>query len=324
MATLLAQWRTRVGFGLMLFTYGEFVGWQHLTTNLPQDWLATGVVYVALVGITLDLLVRWHMIESINILLAAGVFGVLHGALVSTNLPRNLPLSIIVFGTATPTLMFLFAYGNFRLLYAGNVPFQWLYISAPIVGLLYGVWTQWLPETSTVNLETPALSSVLPYTIIMLALSGLVLFAIKMPPHLTRLDWLLTPYETVACWGVLLVVVISRANNGQLSTFAFVISAIILGALIGLARFYRTLSPMPPQWTMTRASDTRILPQWMVMLVPFGIMAIVGYNLPQNGTQSLQGSFLLGGLLLFGILWPPIVSFLVSMQAFIELGRQEF
>ncbi len=324
MQGLVARWRSRLGFGWLLLTFGEFIGWQNLTAYRPQDWLALIIVYGALVGITLDLLVRWYMLERINILLTAGLFGIVHGALISANLPRNLPLSIIVFGTATPTLMFLLAYASFRLLYAGNISLRALYIAAPIVGLFYGIWTRWLPQTETATIPETSLNTLLPYTILMLAVSGLLLFVLPLSTRLDRLDWLLTPYEGAACVTILMVLLVTRATNDQISTFALILSTVLVALLIGLARFYRTLSPISPRWSMPIAPSTAITIRWLVLLVPFGLAAILGYNLPNTDTDSIQATLMVGGLLFFGILWPPLLSFFVSMQAFIELGRQEF
>ncbi|PJF39436.1 MAG: hypothetical protein CUN55_14350, partial [Phototrophicales bacterium] len=117
MQALLERWRSRLLFGVLLLTYGEFVGWQTLPQNSLQDWGAILVIYIAIMGVVLDVYVRWYVDDTINTLLAAGIFGILHGTIISTNLARNLPLSIIIFGTATPALMFLLAHYSFRLLY---------------------------------------------------------------------------------------------------------------------------------------------------------------------------------------------------------------
>lgn len=325
MQAVFNRWQTRFGFGLLLFTFTELVGWQTAPINSLLDWLALVGVYVALVGLSLDLLVRWYINVRVNLVLAAGAFGIIHGAAISTNISRNLPLSLVLFATAVPVLTFLLAYFSFRLLYTNTVPARYLLIGAPLVGLVHGIWTRWLPETDSVALAVPPLNTIAPYSVLLLLACALVLYIQTLPAQIDRFDWLLTPYEVAACIIVLIVVVVARSDAGLISTFGLALSSVLLGVFVGLARFYRSTIPdLPIRWSLTIAPQRQTVIRWVVMLLPFGIAAWVGYNLPGNSANAIQATFLFGFLLFFGIMWPPLLAFFISMQAFVELGRQEF
>ncbi len=323
MQALLERWRSRLLFGVLLLTYGEFVGWQTLPQNSLQDWGAILVIYIAIMGVVLDVYVRWYVDDTINTLLAAGIFGILHGTIISTNLARNLPLSIIIFGTATPALMFLLAHYSFRLLYSADNRFRWLYFVLPFIGLVQGIWTRWLPQTNTVNIDIPSLFQILLPTLCLFMFCG-ILPLLQPTLRITQLDWMLTPYEAALCFGILGVAIFSRINEATLNTFALLVGAILLLTFAGLARLYQTTLTTSLKWEILIKPQKIYIVYWWVAFLLFGIGAVIGYNLPQHGTDSFQATLMVGGLIIFGMLWPPFVSFWVSMQAFIELGRQEF
>jgi hypothetical protein len=60
------------------------------------------------------------------------------------------------------------------------------------------------------------------------------------------------------------------------------------------------------------------------MFLPFALVAWLGYQLPGDGDSSIQSTLLFGLIIAFGVLWLPIVSTLISIRAFSELGRQQY
>lgn len=317
-------WTTRIGFTMLLLCFGELVAWHQAADYSVLDWLAIGVIYLALAALTLDLLVRWQTGNWPTVLIVGGVFGLLHSALVSLGFYQNLPLSMIFYATGVQTLMFLLAYGSFRFLYTGQIAVQWLYGAAPLVGLSWGVWVQWFPRIDVVQLPVLSLGATLPYTLLGLLLSALAVFFLPLPTEIVRNDWLLLPMEWAASVIVLFVLFILRLEGGYLPTTGLILAIIILGMMLLLLWFLRRTQPYHQPLQIVLQPRRELLITWVVMLFPFALGAWLGYELPGTGDEPIQATVLFGLMAIFGMLWLPFLSIQIGIRAFVELSRQEF
>ncbi len=317
-------WIPRIGFTMLLLCFGELVPWYQAGTYSVLDWLVVALIYLALAAITLDLLVRWQTTEWPTVFFVAAVFGLLHSSLVTLGLFQNLPLSLAFYATGVQTLMYLLAYGSFRFLYSGKIAVKWLYGLAPIVGITWGIWTRWFPKLDAVQLPVPALGETLPYTVLGLLFSALVVFYLPLTTEITRDDWLLLPFEWASSAIVIFVLFIMRLEGGYLPLLGVVVVAIILTLVVMMLWFSQKTQPDRSSFRIVIRPQRELLIQWVLMIFPFSLMAWVGYRLPGTGNESIQATVLFGLLVIFGILWLPLFSIQIGVRAFMELGRQEF
>jgi hypothetical protein len=316
-------WTPRLGFMLLLLTFGELVAWYRVASYGALDWLAVIIIYLALAAISLDILARWHSHTWLTAFLTGGAFGIVHSSLVSLALYNDLPVSFVLYATGLQTGMFLLAYSGFRLLYCAEFHERWLYITTPLLGLGWGIWTRWLPAQKGVNLSVLALGETLPYTILALIACALVVYFLPLPPRLERAELMLTPLE----WGVagilLAVVLILRRDGGYIATWGLIAGGIVLGMIFLLLPFARTVY-MLPHFALPIQPDRNLLVRWIVMFIPFSLAAWAGYELSNSTSEPLQSKVLVIAVAIFGSIWLPLISVVVSFQAFIELGRQEY
>lgn len=311
------KWTPRLAFALLLLGFAEFVVWQQAATYSILDWLAVLVIYAALSATLLDALARWYIDPWYTVLLVGGIFGLAQSSLITLSVHHNLPVSVLFYATGLGTLMFLLAFQSFRFLYCGAYSLRWLYGLAPIVGFFSGIWLRWVPEIGTVEVDVPPLGDTLPYIVATLLLPALIIFYLPLPRSIEREDWLLQPME----WGAV-GVVLAIALVLRLAYFT-VVSAIILGVIFPILLLllwfaHRTL-PSKPFVLPIAPTQERII-RWVVMFIPFSVAAWVAYQVPGD----FQAVLLLGAVVTFGVLWPPLVSIVISFKAFIEMGREEF
>ncbi|MBN1565745.1 MAG: hypothetical protein JXA10_18015, partial [Anaerolineae bacterium] len=61
---------------------------------------------------------------------------------------------------------------------------------------------------------------------------------------------------------------------------------------------------------------------WLILLIPFLLAGWLGYNLPGDGDSSVQSDILFGALIGFALLWPPAVSMLSGLRAYLQMARR--
>lgn len=322
----LPKWTPRLGFTLLLLTFGEFVAWHQASTYSLIDWLVVALIYFSLTLITLDLIARFQIHDWKGILLVGGVFGIAQSALISLTFYENIPISIVLYGTGSQTLMFVLAYNAFLLLYTDTIPTRLLFIITPILGVAYGIWVKWFPQIESINLPVPEMGESLPYTLIALILSALIIFIMRLPAEIKRYDWMMLPMEWVFSSGVILVTILLRFNGDYIqSTFGAIIAIILTFMLILLIWFSH--SSLPKQnivWSIKIAPQQQTIINWVMMFLPFALTAWLGYSIPADGNDSIQGTLFFGIIIAFGVLWLPIVSTLISIRVFTELNRQQY
>lgn len=322
----LPAWTPRLGFTALLLTFGELVAWHQASTYSPLDWLAVTLIYLALTMITLDLIARFQIRDWMGILLVGGIFGIAQSTLISLTFYQNLPISIVLYASGLQTLMFTLAYAGFQFLYTNSIPPRFLFITTPILGLAYGIWLKWFPQLESINLPVPELGATLPYTIIALIASALILFIMTLPTEIKRFDWMMLPIEWAFSGGILFITALLRFNGGYIdSTFGFIIAIVILGMIILLLWFMHATQPkQKSDWSIKITPQQQSIINWVTMFLPFALTAWLGYELPGDGDTPIQSTLLFGAIIAFGVLWLPIVSTLISIRAFTELGRQEY
>lgn len=311
------KWTPRIGFALLLLGFAEFVVWQQAATYSVVDWLAVVAIYMALTAALLDVLTRWYSHPWYTVFLVGGVFGLAHSSLITLSVHHNLPASVLLYATGLGTLMFLLAFVSLRFLYSHAFTVRWLYGLVPLVGLFVGLWLRWSSEIRDKAVILPTLGDSLPYIIAVLLLPALIIFYLPLPHRIDRYDWLLQPIE----WGGV-GIVLGATFILRLSYFTL-LSAIILGVILPilLVLLWFAHRTLPHQsFTLAIEPDRDRIIRWVVMFIPFSLAAWLAYQV----SSDLPAILLFAVMAIFGALWPPIVSVLISFQAFIEMGREEF
>lgn len=321
--SLLTAWRTRLIFALFVIVFVELIGWHAGARSVALDWPLILLIDVAIAVSVLDLMVRWHTNTWITVLIAAGIFGMAHGLLVTAAIGSNLPLSLLIFGTGAPTLLFWLSWSSFRLLYCGiGAQLRW-WALVPVVGLVHGLWVRWLPSLQHIDLATIEIATPLPLVVIGATVLILPAYFLTLPAEIDRDDWLLTPIEWVLVGIPLGVALLIRNQAGDVDDFSMLLALAIVGLLALLMWFFYSLVRRP-RFRLDFFAQSSLMIQWVLSLFVFSALAWLAYELPGDSDEALQSLLLFGAIIAFGIGWPPLVSTFISMQAFIELSRQEY
>jgi len=323
--TLKNAWAARLHFAALLFTFGELVAWQEASEYGVLDWIAILIFYIALSAITLDLLGRYQTINWQSILLVGGIFGLLRSALVTT-----LEFDISIFAVdlvflpmGVETLMFVFALMSYQFLASGKPSPLWGFLLSAVVGLAWGIWARWGVTLNSVNITAPDWSESLPYVVILLVLSGIFQLSVRAPLRMNLDDWRLTPYGGLVSGGVLSAAIVIRASQGHIDTFSVGLIVIVVALMGFMLRITQSLRQGEFFESLTPPKEPAIL-SWLQLMIPFALFAWAGYNISGGDDIPFYADILFQGLLLFGLLWLPVVSTWLGAQLVVQLTREGY
>ncbi|NDJ84305.1 MAG: hypothetical protein GYB66_00325 [Chloroflexi bacterium] len=319
----LQTWSPRVGFASLLLVFGELVTWHRAGTYSFLDWLAVIAIYLALGALLLDGLVRRFQAGWDLPFLLVGIFGLLNSGFVSLALYQNLPLSLVFFATGAQTLAFLLAYVSFRWLYFGHFPLAGVFPVSVAVGLVCGLWLRGLTRLESVDVQIGSieLAEVLPIIIVAMFGAASIKILLPLPQRIAAQNLLLTPMDGVIAGLALFVLVLLRAEAGFLPPLGLLVAGVVLGMLLLLLWFSNAdQNKQFFDWPVI-SSHQRVVPGMLGILV-FGLAASASYAAPVD--PELQAALLFWSLIMFGVIWPPLVSVLVSIRIFVELEQEEF
>jgi hypothetical protein len=302
--------------------FGELIAWQNAADYAPLDWLAVLAIYLGLGAVLLDVMVRYRASDWLSLMLVAGMFAIIQGTVItlatvqSENLPQNLGLRTL----GIMPLMFLLAYASFRLLASGEATGFFAFIGAALLGLGWGTWARWFPEVENVLVTAPELNESLPYVIGGLILVGIFPRIFRPPESMESLDWMLTPVEGAIAGGVLVVAFVLRSSEGYIDTLGSGIALgllLMIGFMLVATRTTRRGIPLskitPPQ--------KPLLVGWLIILLPFAGLAWLGFNLV-DGDDPIHATIFFGALLIFGLLWLPMLSTWLGITIMSRLTRE--
>ncbi|MBZ0307022.1 MAG: hypothetical protein K8I82_13210, partial [Anaerolineae bacterium] len=186
------NWVIRLYFAFVLLICGELIGWQQASTYGLQEWVLVFLIYVTSAALLLDVISRWHVDNFLTLLLAAGIFGLIEGTLVSLAArdADTVGIGLVFRPMGLEVLMFLLAFWMFRLLLSGRQAGAREFLLMAGVGAIWGVWVRWFPELEY-DRSSPALSESLPFLLAALLLAGFIPLAFRFRP----VNWQLSVYE---------------------------------------------------------------------------------------------------------------------------------
>ena len=317
-------WASRLIVAAHVFVFVELVGWHHTSTYTPLDWGLVLLLDVIFSMVVFDLIMRWHAIPfQYTVLLGGGVFGMLHGSLITLGVQSNLPLSLTLFGTGMPTLMFVVGFYSFIFLWTSKIPLNWIFAPAVVLGLLSGLWLRSLASIREA-VSTPIIGDFLPYLAIALTLLIAPLYMLSLTDNIQEDDWQLTPIPKTLLLMMIGVVAFFRMDSGLIAIFDGSIILIVLFILLALLWFNHSVSAGQQRFQIVIESEPNRVMRWMMAVMVFIFTIWLAYEVLGTVDHGIQADLLLGMVIMFGVLWPPALSFLISMQAFIDFGRQEY
>ncbi len=317
----LVGWGLRLLVGLTLLVFSELV-WQgrNLAAVKGGDWAALVGLYILLGALMLDVLARFQVGDLFGWLTAAGLYGLLQGALIAGTAFTDLPFSLVTRPLGLQTLgtgMLGLAYVYWLL--TGDWTLRRVAILAA-GGLAWGVWMRWSPLLPAGGYPAPAYPAAAIVTGSgLVVLGGLTLLAgrLTMRPvdcRLRRQEWLLI--------GAGLLLAFWRAAAlANLDT----LGAAILGGLAGY--LLMLLFVLRREQRVTFVERAFVFPpasgRTLVGCVALWLAAgAAGYALPGTGPEGLPLRALTTALTLFGILWLPALSVGMGLRAFTRLFRE--
>lgn len=317
-----AAWGARASFAALLLVCSEWIVWQTPTRFGPLDWLGLAALYLALAAASLDLIARFGVREPLGLLLVAGLYGLLNATLISAVTARDLPLSLLGRPLGAQPLAFLAAFGAFRVLSSGRATGPLDFLIALGGGLAWGVWMRWFPLVADEPVPAARSGEALTALTILLVACG-VLRAILPPgsPHRAQ-GWRLTAPEGALAGGVLAAALALGAARDAIDGTA-VSLVIALGSFL-VALLYTSALLRGPASLLDAVTPPHRpnLVAWLVLIVPFLVAGWIGYHLPGDGVSSPQSDLLFGGLTVFALVWPPLVSALIGARVVATLARE--
>lgn len=315
-------WDVRLSFAALLLVFSELVVWQTPGAFNALEWAGLAALYVALAAIMLDLIARLKINDVFSLFLLAGLYGLLNATLISHVTARDLPLSLIIRPFGAQPLAFLLALGSFHILASGRATGPLDFVIALVAGLAWGIWVRWFPLASDEPVPDVPIATALAVTGVGLVAVAAIRFALSPASLYRREDWLLPSGGWLAAGSVLGAALVIGAAQGLISRVDVGLT-LMLGWVMGLM-LYGTLTIRPARTMLDGLTPLRRpnLAAWLVIVMPFLVSGWIGYGLPGSGETSPQSDLLFGALTGFGVVWPPAISTLIGIRAFIRLTRE--
>lgn len=321
-----AAWLLRLSLAAILLVCSEVLWWSNdpLHYTAPE-WAGLAGIYLALAALMLDLLARFRVTDVLGLLVVAGLYGLLNGALIAHSAFTNFPISLV----ARP--LGLHALGGGVL---GLMLWLWLLDGRGLrpgraivlagVGLAWGIWVRWFPLLESNGFPLPEL----PTALILAALGwlvagGLTWTASRRASGIGSDERLLClrPWEWLPVGGGLLVAFLIGARQGAIATFDGVALGLLAGYMIAVLFFLRGRRGHP---LLARVTPSRPVawPVWLACGALLILPAAVGYALPGQSPDGPPLQLLTAALTGFGVAWLPGVSLAAGLRAYVRLFRQ--
>ncbi len=315
-------WGMRLSFAALLLVFSEWVVWQQPTNFNVLEWGAIAAVYLALAATALDLIERLQVNDVFSLLILAGLYGLVNATLISHITTRDLPISLVIRPLAAQPLAFMLALAAFLMLASGRKARPLDAGVALTAGLAWGIWVRWFPVVSDESVPDVDLIPALLALAIGLLACGVIRWALPPADLYRREDWRLTRVERGLMGAILWAALVIGYAQDQITGTGLLLIAVLGGMMIVMlyatVRLRRRISWLDSITPPRRPN----LAAWVFLVALFLLAGWIGFRLPGEGDGSVQSDLLFGALTGFGIVWPPAVSALIGVRAFVQMARE--
>jgi hypothetical protein len=306
---MLQRWLTRISAAAALLFGSEVVLWNDPASRTVLDWVLLVFGYVAVSAVVLDLGVRYRVRDIFGLLVLAGVYGLLNGALLNPQTALlEVPRTLVTRVLGGHTLLGLGVLGLLLTLNRTHSHPRW--IAVGVIGLLWGVWVRWLPTLAdTVTTDVPLL------VMLVYGLAGVMVFTMLVPRVNTPAQRL-----TIVEWGIvgaIQALLFVRNTLPTVDAFALIVVGVLAAFCVLLLWFQK-------RDRGAMLFDSVIGSTWMVVLTLGGVFlatGVVGYLLPLGSVPELLTPYV-ALFTAFGVVWLPSVSLVLGVRAYRKLTRQ--
>lgn len=315
-------WGIRLNFAALLLVFSELVVWQRPTAYTAAEWIALGVLYLALAAAALDLMVRLRVNETFSLFILAGMYGIAHSTLISHVTSTDLPGSLLARPLAALPLAFMGALAAFQVLNSGRATGPLDFGVALVTGLVWGVWVRWFPLVAEETVPAVEIGTALAVLVVAGVLVMVMRFILPPADIYRPEDWRLMRYEWVFAAGVPLGALVYGYHRDLITDPALLVITLLGGFMISVivvTAWLRRAGSLLDSITPPRRPNPAA---WLILLPPFLLAGWIGYSLPGSGDSSPQSDILFGALIGFAIVWPPVVSTLTGLRAYLAVYRR--
>lgn len=316
---MLKSWLLRLTLAALLLFGSEILLWNDPQSRTIFDWILLAIGYIALSSIVLDLGVRYRVRDVFGLMLLAGIYGLLNGAILNPQtglleVPRTLVTRVL----GAHTLIGLGVLALF--IHFGQVN-RWTYHIIRIVAVAWGLWVRWISTLEDTVSAYVLLEPMLGYGLAFMSLIAVCsLLAKRFARNVTVDSLRLSKLE----WGIVLLTLglLWLRNTNQFDMFALTIVAVLTTFCVLLLWFQK-------RERGGTLFDSAVPIQVSVLFIIINIVGVVflglfGYVI-SSAIPGITADVLTVYVALFtafGVVWLPTVSLVMGIRAYRKLTRQ--
>ena len=309
-------WGLRLVLGAILLTLSEIVMWQNPPARAarPLDWPLLLILYTALAGILMDLVVRFQARNPATLLLVSGLYGLAAATIISRNALDNLPFSLVVRGLGLQTGAGLYGLLLFVSVMRGKQVAPLQIGGAVAVGILWGIWLHWYPIQEKVQWGLVPIETATIYILPVLVLVGFLIVVVA-----PRFQFLREKQMELLWWeaivaGVPLFLVLIYGMLEETIPFIPLLLVFVIGGFMVWALFYQRGGYEPSILAqMIFAAPNAIT--YIVLGIVFLVAGLVAYSFVTDA-NSVVGIATYWLVFIFGSGWLPATSLIIFWRAF--------
>ncbi|MBN1965552.1 MAG: hypothetical protein JW910_12960 [Anaerolineae bacterium] len=318
-----AAWAQRALAGAALLLCSEVIWWSHDPAHYsPTQWIGLALLYLVFGALALDLLARFGVSDWRGALPVAGVYGLLHGALIGGDFAAvqfsmvTRPLGLHTLGGGVLGLLLAFW------LLDGRGFLWWRAAILAWIGLAAGMWIRRFPLLESTPFAPPALAAVALYLAVGLLLLGGLRWLVRLAATRRMVSLRLHNWELGVLTAILVVAFFSSGGQGAITSLGGAVLGLLLGYLVVVLYFQRDTRravlvdrlrpPASPAWVAYAVYA-------LALLLP----VIFGYSLPGEAADDLVLQVMLAVFTVFSVTWLPALSIWLGFRAYVRLFREE-
>ncbi|RMF81596.1 MAG: hypothetical protein D6737_04525 [Chloroflexi bacterium] len=322
----IVAWVMRLWVALLLFFGSEIVLWANPSSRELQDWVLIAIAYLALSTLLLDVIQRYRIRNLSGLLFVSGLYALLASLIINPettliDVPRTIATRVLGAHTFVAWMMLSF------MLILSDGPRRKSGVAVPILsaiaGFGWGVWVRYFPLEADTTRAVVSLETMLGRGVpVIFAILVLFIILFRNTKHISADDLRLVPMLRFGVVIIMVGVFVLRFDSTFYPDAAFgIVTSLIVFA--GLVVWFQAQTQR--RTLLDRRIPIRPLfpPLIVLSMTSFTGLGAVGYGLPREVIGVDLLAVLTGMFTIFGIVWLPLVSVILGIQAFQQQVRSE-